>query len=365
MEVRLLMATTQTFAFIGSYADAGGPGLYACSFDAAEGTLKLLDQADGLRNPTFLDIDAEAGRLYAIMEGQDAEGRKCGAAAAFAFDSAAGKLRKLNEEITLPATTCHITLDRSRKFVITSSYHGGSISLSPLAEDGRIEPAADVHKHEGSSVAPAQTQARAHSVIVDRANRYAVASDLGMDKLIVYKLDLANRRMVPHSETSVAPGSGPRHFVFHPTLPFAYGINELNSTITAYAYDAEEGRLTVVQTISTLPADYQGDNACADIHLSPDGRFLYGSNRGHDSLAVYSVDPATGRLEIVEYAPTLGGHPRNFGLSPDGRFVLVANRDSDNVVTFRRDERTGKLAPTGSEFKASKPVCIRFAEFKA
>ncbi|WP_027092378.1 lactonase family protein [Cohnella thermotolerans] len=356
------MAATRTFAFIGSYADAGGPGLYACAFDADEGKLEPLDRADGLQNPTFLDVDAEAKRIYVILESKNADGQRCGGAAAYEFDPAAGKMRRLNEEITLPATTCHLTLDRSRQCIMVASYHGGMIGLNPLLEDGRIGPTADIHRHEGSSILPAQTQARAHSVIVDRANRYAVASDLGLDRLIVYKLDVPGRKLIRHSETSIAPGSGPRHFVFHPTLPYGYGINELNSTITVYAYDAENGRLDVVQTVSTLPEDYQGDNACADIHLSPDGKFLYGSNRGHDSLAVYAVDASSGQLRLVEHASTLGGHPRNFALSPDGRFVLVANRDSDNIVTFRRDAETGKLEPTGSEWKASKPVCIKFAE---
>lgn len=355
------MATT--YAFIGSYADADGPGLYACSYDERTGELTLLDQASGLPNPTFLVPDEERRTIYAITEGKDAEGRKCGAAAAFRFDAAAGKLARLNEAITTPTTTCHIALDRTRRLAMTSSYHGGLFGVSEVLDDGRIGPALEVIRHEGASVLPVQSQARVHSVIASRDNRYAVVSDLGLDKVFVYRVDAANKRLTLQSETSVAPGSGPRHFVFHPTLPYGYGINELNSTITVYAYDAENGRLTVVQTVSTLPESYAGENGCADIHLSPDGKFLYGSNRGHDSLAVYSVDPANGQLAVVEHAPTLGGHPRNFAVSPDGRFVLVANRDDNHIVTFRRDAGTGKLQPTGSELAVSKPVCIRFAAF--
>ncbi|CAM3883852.1 lactonase family protein [Cohnella lubricantis] len=357
------MTTRQIFAFIGSYAEADGPGLYACAYDEQTGSLKLLDQASGLLNPTFLVPNEDNNMLYTIMEHKDADGRKSGAAAAFRFDPAEGKLQRINDELTTPATTCHITLDRTHRLAVTSSYHGGLLGVSPILEDGRIGPSAEVHKHEGSSVHPAQTQARVHSVIVDPNNKYAVVSDLGMDKLIVYKLDAPNHRLVPHGETSIAPGSGPRHFVFHPELPYAYGINELSSTITVYSYDAAAGKLAVVQTISTLPENYDGDNATADIHLSPDGKFVYGSNRGHDSVAVYRVDSGSGRLSAIEYAPTLGGHPRNFGVSPDGRFVLVANRDGNNVVTFSRDAETGKLTPTGSELKVSKPVCIRFAAF--
>lgn len=357
------MTTTQTFAFIGSYAEADGPGLYACSYDAQTGSLKLLDQASGLQNPTFLVPNEQNRTLYTIMEHKDAEGKRSGAAAAFRFDPASGKLQRLNEEITTPTTTCHITLDRTNRLAMTSSYHGGLFGVSPILEDGRIGASAEIHKHEGSSVLPAQTQARVHSVIVDRNNRYAVVSDLGLDKVFVYKLDVPNNRLTLHSETSIAPGSGPRHFVFHPELPYGYGINELNSTITVYSYDEEAGKLSVVQTISTLPESYDGENGTADIHLSPDGKFLYGSNRGHDSLAVYRVDPANGQLAPVEYAPTLGGHPRNFAVSPDGRFVLVANRDGNHIVTFSRDAETGKLTPTGAELPVSKPVCIRFAAF--
>lgn len=356
------MTATRTFAFIGSYADAAGPGLYACAYDEQTGVLTLLDQADGLQNPTFLAVNEESRAIYSLTEGKDAEGRRCGAAATYRFDPASGRLTQLNEEITLPATACHIALDRTGRLAMSASYHGGLFGVSPVLDDGRIGPALELHRHEGRSALPVQSQARVHSVVVDDNNRFAAVSDLGLDKVFVYKLDLPNRTLTRHSETDIAPGAGPRHFVFHQQLPYGYGINELNSTVTVYAY-AEAGQLSVVQTISTLPDGYEGDNACADIHLSPDGKFLYGSNRGHDSLVVYSVDQASGLLTPVEYAPTLGGHPRNFAVSPDGRFVLVANRDADNIVTFSRDAETGKLKPTGSELRASKPVCIRFAAF--
>lgn len=355
--------TTRMFAFIGSYAEESGPGLYACSYDERTGRLTLLDQAGGLPNPTFLVPDEDKRTIYAITEIQDEEGRRSGAAAAFRFDPETKRLQKLNLEDTTPATTCHIELDRTRRLAIASSYHGGLLGVSRVLDDGRIGPALQVHRHEGSSVLPVQSQSRVHSAVVDRNNRYAVVSDLGLDKVFVYKIDAAGESLILHSETSVAPGSGPRHFVFHPTLPYGYGINELNGTIAVYAFDADEGRLSVVQTISTLPEGYEGANACADIHLSPDGYFLYGSNRGHDSIAAYRVDAADGRLTLVQLAPTLGGHPRNFAVSPDGRFVLVANRDSNHIVTFSRDSESGKLEPAGIEFQVSGPVCVRFAAF--
>ncbi|MDG0814187.1 lactonase family protein [Cohnella rhizosphaerae] len=357
------MTATRTFAFIGSYADAEGPGLYACAYDESTGALTLLDQADGLQNPTFLAVNEESRTIYPLTEIKDAEGTRRGAAAAYRFSPAEGRLQKVNEAQAIPATACHIALDRTNRLVMTASYHGGLFGVSDVRDDGGVGAPRELHRHEGKGALPVQSQARVHSVIVDRDNRYAAVSDLGLDKVFLYKLDPANRSLKRHSETDIAPGSGPRHFVFHPQLPFGYGINELNSTLTVYAYDAEAGRLKVAQTISTLPKAFEGDNACADIHLSPDGKFLYGSNRGHDSIVVCRIDPKNGLLEPVEYAPTLGGHPRNFAVSPDGRFVLVANRDGNHVVTFSRDADTGKLLPTGSELSVSKPVCVRFAAF--
>jgi 6-phosphogluconolactonase len=352
--------TKQTLAFIGSYADAKNPGVYTAQFDTNTGSLRLTHNVNGLQNPTFLTIDAVNNRLYALGEGVGAEGQKCGAASAYTINLESGELSLLNKVLTLPATTCHIQLDNTNQVVMVTSYHGGMVGLSPILADGQLGTTADIQQHHGASLLPIQDRPRAHSVFVDRANRYVGACDLGLDKIILYKLDLAEKRLIPHSEVSITPGSGPRHFVFHPSYQFGYVINELGSTITAFSYDEEQGTLTEIQSISTLPTSYDGENACADIHVSPDGRYIYGSNRGHDSIVVYAIDEQTGQLSVVEHAPTLGKHPRNFGISPDGRFVLVANKDSDNIVSFSRDEATGKLVPTGSVIELSQPVCIKF-----
>jgi len=358
------MESKQKFlVFIGSYAEANGPGVYAGFYDAANGSIELADQADGLANPTFLDVDAAHSKLYAITEGVDANGQKCGAAAAFDIDPATGKLTSLNKENTVPATTCHIALDRTNKTVLVSSYHGGMVGVSPVLEDGRIGATSDIQRHQGAGATPVQDRPRAHSATIDRLNRYAVVCDLGLDRIFTYKLDLQASGLVPHKEVGVEPGAGPRHFAFHPSYRFGYAINELNATITAFTYDEELGKLSEMQTVSTLPDDYEGEKSCADIHVSPDGKFLYGSNRGHDSIVVFAIDPSTGMLTYAEHASTLGGHPRNFAISPDGRFLLVANRDSNNVVTFARDAATGKLTPTGFELRVSKPVCVKIAAF--
>lgn len=353
------------YAYIGSYAAPSEPGLRVCAYDPDTGRLELIQEVEGLSNPTFLDIDATKRRLYAILDETDEQGKRTAAAAAYEIDPANGMLKLLHKVPTVQAPTCHITLDETRSCIIVSSYHGGLVGVSLLREDGTIAPASDVLQHHGSSLLPVQSQARTHSVFIAPGNRFAVACDLGLDKVFVYRLDAAEGKLSLQSEVSVTPGSGPRHFAFHPTQPYGYLINELSATITAFHYDAEQGKLTELQTVSTLPDGFEGDNACADIHLSRDGHYLYGSNRGHDSIAVYAVDQQTGRLSLVQHVSTGGGHPRNFALSPDNRFLLAANRDGNNVVTFRRDEQSGKLEPTGDELTASKPVCVKFADIHA
>lgn len=347
------------FAYIGSYTEPSSSGLHIGTFDAATGELTLTGAVDGLKNPTFLDIDQEALRLYALSEGVDEEGQRYGEASAYTIDLESGQLTVLNRERTVSSPICHITLDQSHHSLMVASYHGGMVGLNPILGDGRIAPLADVHQHTGASVLPVQSQPRAHSVTMDRFNRYALVCDLGADTIIIYKLDVQNQKLIPHSKVSVEPGSGPRHYKFHPTLPYGYVINELNATITAFSYNEAQGQLTAIQTVPTLPSSYQGDNACADIHISPDGRFLYGSNRGHDSIVVYAIDPVNGSLTFVEHASTLGQHPRGFTISDDGQYVLVANRDTDNIVIFHREAQSGQLTPTGHIVHVSKPVCIK------
>lgn len=349
----------RSLAFIGSYAEPDTPGVYACTFDTEKGQLTVIDQVDGLKDPTFLAIDDERDILYSIGTVADADGTR--KAEAYSYRIAEdGKLQFLNKQATV-APTCHITLDHTRRCLIVSSYHGGMIGLCEVEEDGKIGPLREVHQHEGSSVHPNQKSPHPHSVFIDRNNRYAICCDLGIDQIIVYKLDADAYQLVEHSRTSVQPGSGPRHLAFHPNLPFVYVINELNATISVFSFDEKAGTLTLAETVSTLPDDFPADdNACADIHISRDGRFLYGSNRGHDSIVVFGIDQSNGKLQLVEHVPTGGRHPRNFALSPDNRFLIVANRDTNNIVTFERDAESGKLRPAGIELEVSRPVCIKF-----
>jgi 6-phosphogluconolactonase len=248
---------------------------------------------------------------------------------------------------------------------VVANYTGGSLSLLPIAEDGSLLPAAAVIQHSGSGSDPHRQEGpHVHSVNLDPRNRFVITADLGLDKLLIYRLDLAERRLVPEPslELSLPAGAGPRHLDFHPNGRFAYLINELNSTVTGLKVHLETGRLEAFQTVPTLPAGFQGMNLPADIHVTPCGRFLYGTNRMHDSLVVFSVNPADGRLTYVGHAPTGGHFPRNFAIDPSGTFLLAANQKSGTIVTFQIDRQTGKLNPTGQAIQVPAPVCIKFLE---
>lgn len=236
------------------------------------------------------------------------------------------------------------------------------MSVLPIGEDGRLGELTDAIQHQGSSVNPQRQEGpHPHSANPDAANRYLFVPDLGLDKIMIYRVDLTHGKLSPNDEpwARVKAGAGPRHFAFHPNGKYGYVINELDSTLTAFAYDDKRGRLTEVETVSTLPENYKGRNHCADVHVSPSGKFIYGSNRGHDSIVIFAINERTGRLTYVGHEPTQGKTPRNFAIDPTGTFLLVANQDSDTIVTFRIDRLTGKLSPTGNVISAPTPVCLK------
>lgn len=349
--------------FAGSYAEASDFGVYVYSLDEHTGALTLLHQVSGLKNPTFLHLDAEKLKLYSISE-EEADGGKAGGAVSFRIDPAQGRLTEINRRITVPATTCHIQKDDSDRFLIVTSYHGGMVGLMALEEDGRIGETLDVRQHEGQGAHPErQTQPHPHSSFFSPDRRYLYVPDLGIDRIRAYSLDTASKKLHPHGDTVLHAGAGPRHMVFHPNGKFAYVINEIDSTVTSFRYEDETGALHTIDTVSTLPAGFEGENICAEIAVSANGTYLYGSNRGHDSIVVYAIDPNSGRLSLVEHVSTEGRHPRHFALTPGGRFLIAANRDTNNIATFRVDEATGKLQFTGHSIEASKPVCIQAAYF--
>ncbi len=353
----------KAWVYIGTYTQRGSQGIYLARMDLAGGKLDLEGLAGEVVNPSFLAPHPNGKFLYAVGEVGQFAGGKGGAVSAFAVNPETGRLSLLNQKSSRGAGPCHIVIDPTGRNALVANYGGGSVACLPIADDGCLGDAASFFQHEGSSVnRRRQERPHAHSINLDPANRFAFAPDLGIDKIMVYRFDPAAHRLEPNDPPAapVAPGSGPRHFDFHPSARYAYAIGELASTITAFAYDAGRGTLEAIQTISTLPEGFNGTNTTADIHVHPSGKFVYGSNRGHDSIAMFSVDLGTGKLTSLGHRATEGKTPRNFGIDPTGAFLLAANQDTDNVVVFRIDGATGTLEPTGQSIRVPVPVCVKF-----
>ena len=357
------MATqTQRFlVYIGTLGNEAGDAIFVYQLDASTGAMEHLSTTRGLKHPSFQAIDPARRHLYSVGEVVVASGQPAGAVHAFSIDRATGELARLNHQLTGGAGPCHVSVDHTGRYVLAANYGSGSVAMFPIQDNGSLGEATGFVQHQGSSVNPDRQEGpHAHSIILDPANRYAFAPDLGLDKVLIYRLDLDRGRLVPNDQpwTRTAPGAGPRHFDFHPTRRYAYAINELNSTLTAYRYDESSGTLVELGAISTLPEGFAGTSYCADVHVHPSGRFVYGSNRGHDSIVVCGIDQATGELTYIDCVSTQGKTPRNFAIDPTGTFLLAANQDSDNVVTFRIDQETGGLEATGAVSEVPAPVCL-------
>jgi 6-phosphogluconolactonase len=347
--------------YLGTYSSGGSRGIYQSRLDVATGRLEPAELAAEAVNPSFVVAHPKGRFLYAISEIGGFGGKKSGALSAFAIDPASGKLTLLNQQATEGDGPCHLAVDPSGRCALVANYGGGSVACLPIGADGRLGPATSFHQHRGASVSKQRQEGpHAHCVTVDPAQRFVLAADLGIDRVMIYRFDPANGTLAPNDPPSFAasPGAGPRHVAFHPGGRIAYVINELNSTVTVAGYDPERGTLAARQTVSTLPAGFHGANTTAEIQVHPSGRFVYGSNRGHDSIAIFAVEPETGRLRPLGHEPTQGRNPRNFVLDPSGRFLLAANQDGANVVVFHIDPETGRLHPTGSSIRVAMPVCI-------
>lgn len=350
--------------YVGSYSPADKQGIHVFQLDLASGALAPAGGASGAANPSFLAVHPNRRFLYAVAEVASAGGKPGGGVAAFSIDPKSGALALLNTQPSEGAGPCHIVVDRDGKNVLVANYGGGSVAVLPIRDDGRLAPPSAAIQHQGSSVNPSRQKApHAHSINLDPAGRFAFAADLGLDKVLIYRFDSAKGSLVPNEEPSapVAPGAGPRHFAFHPSGRFAYVINEMANTVTAFAYDAGRGALKEIQTQATLPADFKGTSHTAEVQVHPSGKFVYGSNRGHDSIAVFTVDAATGRLAPGGQVSTRGKTPRNFGIDPTGAWLLAANQGSDTIVVFKIDPATGGLTPTEHSVSVPKPVCVKFA----
>ena len=349
--------------YVGTYTGPGSKGIYLLRMDLASGALTAPEVAAEVTHPTFLAVHPSRRFLYAVGEIRNFSGRKSGAVSAFAIVPESGALRLLNQQPSGGTGPCHLTVDSAGRNVLVANYGSGSVAVLPVGEDGQLAEPSSVIQHEGSGPNPKrQAGPHAHSINLDPAGRFAFAADLGLDKVLVYRFDPGKGNLAPHDPpaAAVAPGAGPRHFAFHPTGRFAYVINELASTVTAFAYDAERGALSQVQTVSTLPSGFDGSNSTAEVQVHPSGRFLYGSNRGHNSIAIFAIEPRTGRLTAVGHEPTQGDWPRNFGIDPTGTYLVVANRRSNNLVVLRIDPKTGQLKPTGIAAEVPAPVCVKF-----
>jgi 6-phosphogluconolactonase len=346
--------------YFGTYTgpENSSKGIYRSTLDLETGKLSAPVLAAEAKNPSFLEIHPNGKFLYAVSEDGGA-----GSVSAYVIDTDKEDLKFLNERPSGGAGPCHVTIDHAGKNLLVANYGSGSASVIPIKPDGRLGELTGFAQHHGSSVNPErQKEPHAHSINVSLDDRFAFVADLGIDKIMIYRLDIEKGTIVANSPpfAKIKGGAGPRHFCFHPNGKYAYVINELDCTVTAFAYESDSGVLREIQTVTTLPNGFNGSNTCAEVRVHPSGKFLYGSNRGHDSIVVYRIDQADGKLALVEHEKADIKTPRNFNIEPTGKFCLVANQGSDSVVVFRIDQETGALEPTGHKIYIAKPVCIRF-----
>jgi 6-phosphogluconolactonase len=350
--------------YVGTYTDDGrSDGIVLIRMDRRSGQLRLVGSVAAGANPSFLAIHPNGRVLYAVNEVEQYNERATGAVSAFAIAGDTGALTKLGEEPSEGGAPCFVSVDGSGRVVLIANYVGGSVALLPIQSDGVLAPATSVVKHAGSGPnADRQSEPHAHCIVADPSNRFALAADLGADRVFVYRLDLDGKslRHVEGGDAVMRAGAGPRHIAFHPTLPLVFVACELDSTVVSLRFENARGALSPLETRSTVPAGWSGTNYPADIHIAPSGRTLYVSNRGHNSLAVFSVAESTGALSLVQVVSTGGDWPRNFSLDPTGRWVLVANQRSNSIIVFGRDEESGKLTPTRQRIALPSPVCLRF-----
>jgi len=351
--------------YFGTYTGPKSTGIYVSRLDVASGALSPPELVAESVNPSFLAVHPTRDFLYAVNEVGTYEGKASGSVTAFAIDRITGKLTALNRQPSVGAGPAHLVVDNTGRNVLVANYGGGSVTVLPISTDGALKPASAFVQHSGSSVNPERQKApHAHSINLDPANRFAYVADLGVDKVLIYRFDAGQGSLVVNDPpfASVQAGAGPRHFAIHPRGRFAYVINELHCTITAFSRDTAKGGLTALQTISTLPSGQSvlPGYSTAEVQVHPSGKFLYGSNRGHNSIVVLAVDEQSGRLTYVETRPTEGSTPRNFGIDPSGTYLLAANQRSDSVAVFRIDPQTGRLTPTGARIDIGAPVCVKF-----
>ena len=361
------------FVYVGAYTHAASAGqvraegIYVYRLDAITGILTPVSVAKDIINPSFLACDPRKRFLYAVNEVAELDGQDGGAVSAFAIDPVSGALIPLNRQCTLGADPCYLSVDASGKWLLAANYGSGSMTILPIQEDGWLGAVTAVVPHHGASVDPErQAGPHAHCIIPDLANRHVLAADLGADKIMLYRFDATSGELSPHDPPWVAvrPGAGPRHLAFHPSGRYLYSTNELDSTVTTWAYDTARGILREIQTLSTLPQDFAGVNYPAHVQVAPSGKFLYVSNRGHDSLAVFAIDQEGRGLVAAGHVPTQGQWPRHFAIDPAGAWLLAANQRSNSIITFRMDAEKGLPTDMAESTTTPAPVCVQMIELE-
>jgi 6-phosphogluconolactonase len=355
--------------YVGTYTQFVSPagekaeGIYVYRLDPAVGSLRLEQVVKDVFNPSYLAFHPSGRFLYAVNEAGETGGKPGGGVSAFSVDPQTGVLNFLNQQLSIGVDPCYISIDRGGRYALVANYTSGTVSLLPVNQDGSLQPAAQTIQHVGRGKDPSRQEGpHAHAAVLSPDNRFVFVMDLGTDRVVAYRLDRETGKLVPRpdQDVQVAPGSGPRHLDFHPNGRFAYLVNELNSSLVGCAFDPKAGRLEEMQVVPMLPEGYRGSNLAADVHVAPNGKFLYATNRGHDSLVIYALDADSGRLTFAGYEPTGGNYPRNFAIDPTGTFLLAANQNSGTILTFWIDAQTGKLSFTGQETQVPTPACIKF-----
>ncbi len=353
------------FVYVGTYTRTKGKGIYAFRFQPATGKPTALTLAAEMPNPSFLAVHPNQRFLYAETEheGEDLAGKN-NTISAFAIDRGTGALTFLNKVSSRGEGPAHIAVDKTGKMLLAANYRSGSVALMPILEDGRLGEATGFDQNHGSGPKPKQDRPRAHGVAFSPDGRFALAAENGTDQVMIYRIDPSGA-LTPNDPPffKSPPGTGPRHLAFHPNGHVVYALNELESTITVLAYGAAGGTLSQIQEVATLPPGFRETSAPAQLHVDREGRFLYSSNRGADSIAVFAVDPGKGTLKAIEFVATQGKTPRDFNLDPTGGYLFAANQNSDNIVLFRVNAKTGRLTPAGQVVKdVPEPSCVVFAQ---
>jgi 6-phosphogluconolactonase len=358
---------TREFIYVGTFSGDIEKGIYVYEFDRNQSTLSQIQTFGGMESPTYIEIHPNGKFLYSVNRNSVNEEKDWGSVSSYSIDSSTGYLTHINDQPSFGNAPCHISIDSKGRILFIANYGSGSIASYPIQEDGSLAPASKVIQHTGSSIAGERQQGpHAHSTVVSPKDDYLYSADLGIDKVKTYRINYKNKSMepVPASDGIANPGSGPRHITISANQKFLYLLEEMGHQVAVFGINQESGALNPIQAISTLPQDYTETNFCADIHIDPSGKYLYASNRGHNSLAIYEIDKKTGKLSLLDLQPVQGNWPRNFLIDPKGDYLFVANRRTNNVVVFKRDQSTGKLTNTGVEVNVPEPVCVKILEIK-